>query len=249
MLLQVLQVLVVSQLHLVAEVYHLAQLLQIVLLLVHSLLDATVQVDGQHTLRTSRNTTGTQRVGEAVVRDLVPQAAARGKRVGVVAHVGEERVTLGIHLSREVAPLLVLGLAILVGQQRHGLHGESQQRLGSLAVEPLHETLLQPGESLPVGLRTIGEVELAEDALEVILVIVSHIPEHSLVVAGTRGLVERIHNLLEVVRDDLVDGTLLQTHVSLLVGTLVVVLAILLADEIVHVHQELRRSAGTGEHR
>ena len=79
MLLQFLQVLVVCQLHLVTEVDDLAQLLQIVLLLIDGSLDAAVQVDGQHALRTGRNTAGTERVAEAVVGDFVAQTAAAGE--------------------------------------------------------------------------------------------------------------------------------------------------------------------------
>ena len=74
--LQVFQVLVVGQLHLVAEVDDAAQILQIVHLVIDSILDAAVQIDGEHRLRTRRNATGTQRVREAVVSNLVAQTAA-----------------------------------------------------------------------------------------------------------------------------------------------------------------------------
>ena len=156
---------------------------------------------------------------------------------------------LGIHLGREVAPFLILALTVLVDEQSHRFNRESQQCLGTFLVEPLHETLLQPRETIPVGLRTIGEIEFTEDALEVILVIVGHIPEHSLIVAGTSGLIQRVHNLLEVVGDNLVDGALLQRQVGLLVRMLPIVLAILVADEIVHVHQELWCGTGARKHR
>ena len=157
-------------------------------------------------------------------------------------------MTLGIHLSSELAPLLVLGLAILVDEQSHGLYGEGQQGLGTLLVEPLHEALLQPRETVPVGLAAIGEVELAENRLEIVAIVVGHIPEHSLVVAGTCGLVQGVDNLLEVIGDNLVDATFLQGKVSLLVGMLPVVLAVLITDEVVHIHEELGGCAGTGEH-
>ena len=248
-LLQLLQVLVVGQLHLVAEVDDAGEVLQVVLSVVDGILDATVQVDGQHRLRSGGDATGAQRVGEAVVGDLVAQTAARRERVGIVAHVGEERVALAVHLGREVAPLLVEAFAVAVGQQGHRLDGEGEQRLGALLVEPLHEALLQPRKAGPVGLLAVGEVELAENRLEVILVIVSHVPEDGLVVAGAGGLVERVDDLLEAVGDDLVDGALLERQVDHLVGAVVVVLAILQSEEVVHVHQELGRGAGTREHR
>ena len=158
-------------------------------------------------------------------------------------------MALRIHLGGELAPLLVLGLAILVNEERHGLYGEGQQGLGALLVEPLHKALLQPRETVPVGLAAIGEVELAEDALKIVAIVVGHIPEDSLVVAGTCGLVQGVDNLLEVVGDNLVDATFLQGEVGLLVGMLPVVLAVLITNEVVHIHQELRRSASTSEHR
>ena len=52
MCLQLLQVLVVGQLYLVAEVDDASQVVEIVQLVVHGKLDTTVQVDGEHALRT-----------------------------------------------------------------------------------------------------------------------------------------------------------------------------------------------------
>ena len=50
-LLQFLQILVIGQLHLMAEVNHTTEVLQIVHLMVDGILDAAVQVDGEHRLR------------------------------------------------------------------------------------------------------------------------------------------------------------------------------------------------------
>ena len=58
-------------------------------------------------------------------------------------------------------------------------------------------------------------------------------------------MVERVDDLLEAVGDNLVDGAWFQRVVDDFVGALVVVFAVVEADEIVHVHQELRRGAGT----
>ena len=154
-----------------------------------------------------------------------------------------------VHFCCEIAPFLVLAVAVLVGQQSHGLYRECQQRLCALLVEPLHEALLQPGKTFPVGFRAIGEVEVAEDRLEIVLVVIGDVPKYSLIVTGTSRLVQCIDNLLEVVCNHLVDAALLQRKVSLLVGTLPVVQTPLLANEVVHIHQELRRCTGTAEHR
>ena len=249
MCLQVFQVFVVGQLHLMAQVDHLAKIGQIIHLMVDGILHTTVQVDGQHTLGTSRHATSTQCIAESIVSDLITQTAARAERIGIITHIGEERVTLSIHLGSELTPLLVLALTIAIGQQCHGLNRERQQGLGALFVEPLHETLLQPGETLPVGLGPIGEVEVAEDTLKIVTVIVSHIPEHCLIVACTSRLIQRVDDLLEIVSDNLIDGTLLQREVGLLIGTLIVIQSILLTDEVVHIHQELGGGTGTCQHR
>ncbi len=76
---QVLEVLVVRQLHLMHQVHHLLDISLIGHALAHCILDGAVQVDSQHTLRTRTDTAGTQRVTEAVVGNLVTQTAARGQ--------------------------------------------------------------------------------------------------------------------------------------------------------------------------
>ena len=116
-------------------------------------------------------------------------------------------MSLGIHLGGEVTPLLVYHVSVL-GEQGHGFHGESQHGLGALLVEPLHEPFLQPVETVPVRLAAVGEEELTEEALEVGLVIVGDVPEHGLVVTGSRGLVDGIDNLLKAIGDHLVYGAL-----------------------------------------
>ncbi len=241
-LLQLLQVLVVRQLHLVHQVDDLFDISLIRDIVAYSVLDSAVEVDGQYRFRTRRHTTRSQRVAEAVVGDLVTQTAAAGERVGIVAHVGEERVTGRIHLCGEVAVLLVLDVAVL-GQQRHCLYREGQDATGALLVEPAHETTLQPVEAVPVRLFAVGEVEIAEERLEIVAVVVADIPEHRLVVTRTGGLVQAVHHLLEIVADELVDSTTLQAQIDHFVSTFVVVVTILLLDEVVHIHKELGRSA------
>ncbi len=245
--LQLLEVLVVGELHFVADVDDVGEELLVVLAVVDGVLDAAVEVDGEHGLGSCAHAAGTEGVGEAVVLNLVAQTAAGGEGVGVVAHVGEEGVAFGVHLCGEVAPFLVAALAV-VSEQRHGLYGEGEDGLAALGVEPRHEALLEPGEAVPVGLRTVGEVEVAEEGLEVVLVVVGDVPEHGLEVACSRRLVDGVDDLLEAVGDDLVDGALAQGEVNDLVGVLVVVEAVLLADEVVQVHEELWRGARAGEH-
>ena len=150
LLLEFLEVLVVCQLHLVAQVDDFRKEHLVVHPVVDGILHAPVEVDGEHALGACGDPSGPEGVAEAVVLYLVAEPATRAQRVGIVAHVCEERVSLRIHLSSEIAPFLVDDVAIL-GEQGHGFHGECQHRLCALLVEPLHEPLLKPGQSLPVG--------------------------------------------------------------------------------------------------
>ena len=76
LLLQILKILVVCQLHLMAEINNLRKVFGIVKTVLYGILYATVEVDGEYALRTSRHATGTECIAEAVVLDFVAQAAA-----------------------------------------------------------------------------------------------------------------------------------------------------------------------------
>ena len=75
MALQLLEVLVVGELHLVAEVDDFLKEGEIVHVVACGILDAAVQVDGQHALRASAYATCAKGVAEAVVLDFVAQTA------------------------------------------------------------------------------------------------------------------------------------------------------------------------------
>ena len=241
-LLKVLEVLVVCQLNLVHQIDHLLYIRLIRDVVTYGVLDSAVQVDRQYRLRTRRDTAGAEGVAETVVRDRVTQTAAAREAVRIVAHVGEERVTLRVHLCREIAVLLVFDIAIL-RQQRHRLYREREHRTRTLFVEPVHESLLQPVQTVPVRRFAVRETEVLKQALEIVAVVVADVPEYRLEVTGTARLVQTVNNLLEAVADDAVDRATFQTQIHHLVRTLVVILAVLLLDEIVHIHKELGRSA------
>ena len=99
-----------------------------------------------------------------------------------------------------------------------------------------------------MGFRAVGEDELPEERFEIIAVVVGDVPEDGLEVAGSGGLVDRVDDLLEAVGDDLVYCAAFLRQVDYLVGTSVIVLAVLLLDKIVHVHQELGRGARAAQH-
>ena len=97
--LQVTQIGVVGRLHLMDEIDHLFEELDVRPSLTRGLLHAAVQVDRQHAFRPRRDASGAEGVAETVILDFIAQAAARSEAVGVVAHVSEERVAGGIHLG------------------------------------------------------------------------------------------------------------------------------------------------------
>ena len=179
--------------------------------------------------------------------DLVAQAAAAGQGVRAVGEVAEKAVALGPHLGGEVGVVLVGEVVAAVGQQGHRLHREGEDVVVALLVEPVHEVALQPVEGLPLRLRPVREVEVAEHALEVGLVEVADVPEHGLVAAVAGGHVHGVDNLLEVVVDDLHQGALLDVVLHDVVQVVQVVVTVVLADEVVQVHQKLRRGHGTHE--
>ncbi len=61
-------------------------------------------------------------------------------------------------------------------------------------------------------------------------------------------MVESIDNLFETIGDNLVESTAAQAKVNDLVGTGIIILAIVFADEIVQIHQEFRSGTGSAEH-
>ena len=153
----------------------------------------------------------------------------------------------GIHFGREIAPLPVAHVTVF-REQRHRLHRECERGLEPLGVEPFHKPLLKPAQPLPVRLAAVREVEFAEHALEVVAVVIGYVPEYCLEVTRSRRLVDGIDNLLEAVGDDLVNRPLFEREIHHVTGSLVVIESIFLADEIVHVHQELRSCTCAAEH-
>ena len=151
-------------------------------------------------------------------------------------------MTFGVHLSREVTVLLILNITVFC-EECHGLYREGEDATGTLFVEPVHETLLQPVEAIPMRFFAVREAEVLKEALEIEAVIVADVPENGLEVTCTGRLVKAINDLLEAVGDDLVNGTTTFTEIHYLIRTFVIILSVFLLNEIVHIHKELGRSA------
>ena len=173
--------------------------------------------------------------------DRVAKAAAARETVRTVRQVAEETVSLGPHLGREVGIFLVDEIVLAVGQQRHCLDREGQDVAVPLLVEPVHEMLLEPGKGLPLRLAAVRETEVAEHAAEVALVKVADVPEHRLVTTVAGRHIHGMYNLLEVVVDDFHKRPLLGVHLHDVLKVIEIVVTVVLADEVVKVHQELRR--------
>ena len=76
LLLECLEVLVICKLYLMYKVDDLRKVCQIVTSILYCILDAAVEIDCEHALRSGRDTAGTEGVAESVVLDLVAQTAA-----------------------------------------------------------------------------------------------------------------------------------------------------------------------------
>ncbi len=174
--------------------------------------------------------------------DRVAKAAATREAVRTVGQVAEKAVPLGPHLGGEVGIFLVDEIVFAICQQCHRLYRESQDVAASLLIEPVHEMLLKPGKSLPLRLAAVREAEITEHAAEITLIEVADVPEHGLVATVARRHIHRMHHLLEVVVDDLDKGPLLGVHLHNILKMVEIVVTVVLADEIVKVHQELRSS-------
>ena len=94
LLLERLEVLVICELYLMYKVHNLSKICKVVAAVLYRVLDTAVKVDGKHALRTCGHSAGTEGVAETIVLDLVAQTTAGCERVGVVAHVCEERMSL-----------------------------------------------------------------------------------------------------------------------------------------------------------
>ena len=146
------------------------------------------------------------------------------------------------HLRREVSIILVRIIIPAVGQERHCLDREGQDIMVPFLIEPVHEMFLQPGQCLPFRRSAVREAEIAEHALEIRLVEIADVPENRLIAAVSRRHVHRVHDLLEVIVNDFLQRALLGIVLDHLSESFRIVLSIVLADEIVEVHQKFRSS-------
>ncbi len=156
-------------------------------------------------------------------------------------------MALGPHLGGEIGVVLVEIVVSAVGEKSHGLHWEGEDVAAALLVEPVHEMLLQPVERLPLRCAAVREAKIPEHTLKIVAVEIADVPEHGLVAPVAGRHVHRMHDLLEIVVYHLDERALLGVELHDLIKTGEVVIPVVLADEIIEVHQELRRGHGPHE--
>ena len=149
-------------------------------------------------------------------------------------------MTFGKHLSGEICPFLIDIIRTVI-QQVQSLDREGKNLLQALLIEPVHKTFLEPRDRLPLHFGAVREYKILKHAIEIRCVKVCTVPEDGLEIAGCCRLVERIDDLLKMVGNYLVNGALACGHIHDIIGMLVVVIAVVLTDEIVHVSDKFRR--------
>lgn len=209
-------------------------------------LHQAIDVDGHHALAARGDAASPQRVGEGVVLQLVPQAAAGALGIHRVRAVDEKAVPLRPHLRGKVRPFGI-DVAIAVVQQVQRLHGECQNLAPAFLVEPAHEPLLQPVHGVPAHGRTVREHEVLEHASEIGVIEISDVPEDALVAPRRGRLIQRVNHLLKRIGDHLINAALSRGEIRLRVGVEVVFVAILLADVIIEIAEPLGGRNGSAE--
>ena len=77
---------------------------------------------------------------------------------------------------------------------------------------------------------------MLEKTIEIVLVIIGYIPKYRLKIPCTRRLINRIHYLFKTIRYNLIDRSSLSRQINNLVSVFIVILSILQAYKIIHVH-------------
>ena len=159
-----------------------------------------VHVDGDDVDGTGRHAARAEGVAESAVFDGVTQTAAGSQRVGIIGKINEEGIAFRQLFRHFVGKHGVFAFAA-VGQHRGGHDGESQNGFGAFLIEPFEEEVLQLRHARPHRFAEIGEDEIAEHRVEIVLIVNGNIPEYALITARSSGLVDAVHHLLHMVGD------------------------------------------------
>ena len=193
----------------------------------------SVHIDGDDVDGTGRHAACAEGIAESAVFDGVTQTAAGSQRVGVVGKINEEGIAFRQLFRHFVGKHGVFAFAA-VGQHRGGNDGEGQNGFGALLIEPFEEEVLQLRYARPHRFAEIGEDEIAEHRVEIVLIVNGNIPEYALITARGGGLVDAVHHLLHVVGNFFAVG-------------FQIIVAVVFAGEVVEISQKFHRCHRAGK--
>ena len=187
----------------------------------------SVHIDGDDVDGTGRHAARAEGVTEGAVFNGVAQAAAGSQGVGVVGKIDEEGIALRQLFRHCVGEHGIFAFAA-ISQHRSGHDGESQNGFGAFLIEPFEEEILQLCHARPHRFAEIGEDEIAEHCVEIVLIVNGNIPEYALIATRGSGLVDAVHHLLHVVGDFFAVG-------------FQIIVAIVFAGKVVEIGQKFHR--------
>ena len=200
---------------------------------VASVLFQPVHIDGDDVNGTGRHAARPEGIAEGTVFDGVAQAAAGSQGVGVVGKIDEEGIAFRQLFRHFVGKHGVFAFAT-IGQHCGGNYGESQNGFGTLLVKPFKEEVLQLRHARPHRFTEVGEDEIAEHRVEIVLIVNGNIPEYALITARGGGLVDAVYHLLHMVGDFFGMG-------------FQIIVAVVFAGEVIEIGQKFHRCHRTGE--
>ena len=214
--------------------------------IVNSSLDQAIHIDGDNTLRASSHAASTKCITEGIVAHFIAQTAAGCQRVHTIGTIDKEAVALRKHFGSVVSPFLIDIISAII-QQVQSLDREGEDLLQTLLIQPFHKALLQPGHRLPLHFCAIWEYEIREHTIKIRLVEVCAVPEDGLEITSSGRLIQRIDDLLKLVSNNLVDTAMTIGKINYLICVQVIIVAIVLADEVIKIRDELRGGDCTGK--
>ena len=193
----------------------------------------SVHVDGDDVDGTGCHSARAEGVAEGAVFNGVAQTAAGSQGVGVVGKIDEEGIALRQLFRHFVGEHGVFAFAS-VSQHCSGHDREGQNGFGALLIEPFEEEVLQLRHARPHRFAEIGEDEIAEHRIEIVLIVNGNIPEYALIAARGGGLVDAVHHLLHMVGDFFAVG-------------FQIIVTVVFAGEVVEISQKFHRCHRAGK--
>ena len=193
----------------------------------------SVHIDGDDVDGTGRHAARAEGVAEGAVFNGVAQTAAGSQGVGIVGKIDEEGIAFRQLFRHFIGEHGIFAFAA-VGQHRGGHDGEGQNGFGTFLIEPFEEEVLQLRHARPHRFAEIGEDEIAEHRVEIVLIVNGNIPKYALIAACGGGLVDAVHHLLHMVGDFFAVG-------------FQIIVAVVFAGKVVEISQKFHRRHRAGK--